>query len=129
MKLTQKRLRQLIREEVELMMEEVKMLDGESIPQARIITGNGIPSLRGQKLGSRGKSIIVTKGFPGTREGTYQIHVLPEPYGAYKGLKHAIPRGITGEAYYATEEDIVANSMIDTAEAGSGRDRTVTVNV
>ena len=108
MKITSKRVRELIREEVQLMLEE-KRLDGETLPQARIIVN---PDDFG--FGRRGQSVIITKGWPGTDPDEFQIHLLPKAAGEYESFQDAINNGISGESYYAGTMVILRNSSIDT---------------
>ncbi len=127
MKLTQTRLRQLIREEVQLMMEESgKTLDGEALPVVRRVGPNGLAG-----VAKNGQNVIITKGFPGTPADQFQLHVLPrnKVIGHFDSIKSAMNRAMTGESYYASEQEILANSVPETAQPGSARDATVTVNV
>ncbi|MDB4337379.1 hypothetical protein OAA09_00005 [bacterium] len=108
MKITSKRIKELIREEVQLMMEE-KRLNGETLPQARIIVN---PDDFG--FGRRGQSVIITKGWGGTDPDQFQVHLLPKPAGEYSSFKDAINNGMSGESYYASTMVILRNSSIDT---------------
>ena len=75
--------------------------------------------------------MIITKGFPGTPADQFQLHVLPrgKVIGQFDSIKSAMSHAMTGEGYYASDKEILANSMADTAQPGSARDTTVTVNV
>lgn len=126
-RITESRLREIIKEEIQLMVEEeTKTLDGEALPVVRLVGPNGLGG-----VASAGQNVIITKGFPGTPADQFQLHVLPrnKVIGQFKTIEDAMNLTMTGERYYASADEILKNSKPDTAQPGSARDRTVTVNV
>ena len=106
--------------------EETKTLDGEALPVVRLVGPNGLGG-----VARAGQNVIITKGFPGTPADQFQLHVLPrgKVIGQFDSIKSAMNHAMTGERYYASDKEILKNSMPDTAQPGSARDRTITVNV
>ena len=127
MKLTKKTLRRLIKEEVQLMRENKgKTLDGEALPVVRLVGPKGLGG-----VAKGGQNVIITGGWGGTAPNQFQLHVLPpgKVIGHYDSVDDALKHAMTGERYYASSEEILANSMADTAQPGSAKDSTVTVRI
>ena len=97
--------------------ETVESSEGEY--EARITNGSG--EVPGLKPGTRGKSILVHRGESGwgpRADGKLQIHVLPKAIGMYESYSDAIQDGMTGEAYYMSEEEIQSATMPDSVRPG-----------
>ena len=87
--------------------------------EARITTGTG--EVPGLKPGTRGKSILVHRGESGwgpRADGKLQIHVLPKAIGMYESYADAVQDGMSGEAYYMSEEEIQSATMADSVQPG-----------
>lgn len=134
MKITQTRIRQIIREELAILLKEEapelnqkgKTLDGEALPAVRLVGPKGLGG-----VAKGGQNVIVGPGWPGTPPDQFQLYVLPpgKVIGHYASIKDALKNAMTGEGYYASGKEILANSMADTAQPGSARDSVVTQKI
>ena len=87
----------------------------ENLTGARVVGPQGLDAARGDRLAKPGQSIVVDKGWPGTSQNLLQVWILPKGAGFYEDVDQAKNAGFTGEAYYATVEDIANQTKEDAA--------------
>ena len=128
-RITESRLRQIIKEEISNIVNEGKTLNVDGVEKKLPIVWL-VQSPKGLGgVAKSGSNVILGQGFPGTPDDQYQLFVLPEPIGSYKTLQDARNASFTGERYYASAEEILASGREETVQPGEFAGNTVTVKV